>query len=103
MAMLRWRGARSVTGSPLSRIAASLGSSRPAIIRRTVDLPQPEGPSRTMNSPSLTSRLTLSTATVPSGHTLVTSLSATVDTVYLPAQLPAPGPSDVTVSTAVVG
>src|SRR3954451_1663223 len=83
MAILRSRGARSSTGSPLSRMSPAVGSSRPAIIRRTVDLPQPEGPSRTMNSPSVTSRLMLSTAVVPSGHTLVTSFSETVDTVYL--------------------
>jgi hypothetical protein len=36
-----------------------------------------------MNSPSATSKLTLSTAIVPSGQTLVTSLSVTVDTVDL--------------------
>ena len=32
-------------------------SSRPAIIRRVVDLPQPEGPTRTINSLSAISRL----------------------------------------------
>jgi len=32
-------------------------SSRPAIILRAVDLPHPEGPTRTMNSPSLISRV----------------------------------------------
>src|ERR1700761_1927163 len=81
--MLRSRGARSRTGSPLSRMSPVVGSSRPAIMRSTVDLPHPDGPSSTMNSPSVTSRLTLSTAVVPSGQTLVTSLSETVDTVYL--------------------
>src|SRR6478672_600062 len=39
-----------------------LTSSRPASIRRVVDLPQPEGPTRTMNSPSLISRLMPGTA-----------------------------------------
>jgi hypothetical protein len=32
-------------------------SSSPAIMRSVVDLPQPEGPTRTTNSPSLISRL----------------------------------------------
>src|SRR6201995_5631406 len=81
--MLRSRGGTSRTGSPLSRMSPSDGSSRPAIMRRIVDFPHPDGPSRTMNSPSWTSRLTLFTATVPSGQILVTSLSKTVDTVNL--------------------
>src|SRR3954465_5571918 len=81
--MLRSRGGTSRTGSPLSRMSPSDGSSRPAIIRRIVDFPHPDGPSRTMNSPSLTLRLTLFTATVPSGQILVTSLIETVDTVNL--------------------
>jgi hypothetical protein len=37
--------------------------SRPAIIRSSVLLPQPEGPTRTMSSPSLMSKLAFSTAT----------------------------------------
>ncbi|HWH66951.1 MAG TPA: ABC transporter ATP-binding protein [Gaiellales bacterium] len=37
-------------------------SSRPAIIRRLVVLPQPDGPTRTMNSPSPMSRLRSLTA-----------------------------------------
>src|ERR1700720_2638042 len=36
--------------------------SNPAIMRNTVDLPQPEGPSRTMNSRSATAKLTSLTA-----------------------------------------
>src|SRR4051812_11867694 len=40
--------------------------SRPAIMRSIVDLPQPEGPTKTRNSPSSTSRSTpLMTSTVP--------------------------------------
>ena len=39
-------------------------SSNPASIRSTVDLPHPEGPTRTKNSPSLTSRVKLFTAGV---------------------------------------
>src|SRR6185437_7736099 len=48
------------------RISPSVTSSRPAAIRRSVDLPQPEGPTKTTNSPSAmsksTSRITLTSA-----------------------------------------
>src|SRR5688572_19645194 len=37
------------------------GGMKPAIIRISVDLPQPEGPTMAMNSPSATCRLTSST------------------------------------------
>ena len=47
-------------------------SSSPAIMRSSVDLPHPEGPTRTMNSPECTVRSTSRTAVVPSGYTLVT-------------------------------
>src|SRR5690242_7055110 len=46
----------------------ALMSSRPTIIRRSVDFPQPDGPTRMTNSPSAMSRSTLSTATVPSAN-----------------------------------
>ena len=46
------RRARNVTSSPSSRIRPEVGSSRPAIMRKVVVLPQPEGPSMTKNSPS---------------------------------------------------
>src|SRR5687768_746868 len=52
-------------------------SSRPAIIRRAVDFPQPEGPTKTTNSPSGISKLILSTATTSSPNTLVTSSNVT--------------------------
>src|SRR5690606_29525497 len=41
------------------------GSPRPATIRSAVDLPQPDGPSRLMNSPSPTSSDMFWRATVP--------------------------------------
>ena len=41
--------------SPM-KIFPEFTSSSPASIRRVVDLPQPEGPTRTMNSPSRISR-----------------------------------------------
>src|SRR5215218_10284950 len=46
------------------RTRPPLGYSRPASSRSSVVLPQPLGPSSTMNSPSAISRSTLSTATV---------------------------------------
>src|ERR671913_63847 len=52
-------------------------SSRPAIIRRAVDFPQPEGPTKTTNSPSGISKFILSTATTSSPKTLVTSSRVT--------------------------
>ena len=57
MAMLRLAGSRSLTFlSPMIRSPPVI-SSRPAIMRSSVDLPQPEGPTSTMNSPSLISTL----------------------------------------------
>ena len=56
------------------RIAPSSTVSRPAIIRSNVVLPQPDGPTSTMNSPSLIVRLIPSTALTPFGNFLVTPL-----------------------------
>ena len=63
---------------PSSRIAPAVGSSRPAIIRSSVVLPQPDGPSRQTKVPCGTSRLIASTA-VKSPNRLVTSLIARPD------------------------
>ena len=52
MATLRSRGERLLTTLPSMTIWPRLISSSPAIIRRSVDLPQPEGPTRATNSPS---------------------------------------------------
>ena len=43
--------------SPPMRIAPELGRSRPAIARKVVVLPQPEGPSRVSCSPARTRKL----------------------------------------------
>src|SRR5690606_22805640 len=45
-------------------------SSRPTIIRSSVDFPHPDGPTRIMNSPSCTSMLTSLTAGKPSPYFL---------------------------------
>src|ERR1700752_4735609 len=69
---------------PSRMMAPAVGSSRPAIMRRSVVLPQPDGPSRQTNLPSGTDRLTLPTA-------LVTSLMASPDMLF-PAFLSAKDP-----------
>src|SRR5919112_947118 len=63
-------------------------SSRPAIIRRAVDFPQPDGPTKTTNSPSGISKFILSTATTSSPKTLVTSSSVTSAIPLPPSVLP---------------
>src|SRR5688572_3747520 len=71
MARLRSRGGLSLTfWSPITT-SPEVTSSRPTIIRRTVDFPHPDGPTRIMNSLSAMSRLTSSTAGGPSPKLLV--------------------------------
>ena len=56
MAMSRSPGLAQVTSLlPISTVP-SLASSSPAMVRSSVDLPQPEGPTSTVNSPDGTSR-----------------------------------------------
>src|SRR5665213_2217409 len=52
----RLAGGAVATSIPSIRMAPPLTSSSPAISRSSVDLPQPEGPTNTTNSPSLTAR-----------------------------------------------
>src|SRR6266702_4921278 len=64
--MSRSFGATPFIARPPIAIEPSLGSSRPAIMLSKVDLPQPEGPTRTTNSPSSISRsMSLSTSSAP--------------------------------------
>src|SRR6218665_3509681 len=58
MARLRLAGGRSVMACPSRRISPELASSRPAMRRSRVDLPQPEGPRKTQNSRSSMRRST---------------------------------------------
>ena len=53
---------RLVTSRPAIRMRPSLGSSRPAIMRKVVVLPQPEGPSSVTSVPVSTVKLTPATA-----------------------------------------
>src|SRR5215813_13562775 len=66
MAMSRSFGATELTSAPSMRISPSLTVSRPAIMARSVDLPQPDGPTSAMNSPVFASRsMPLRTSTEP--------------------------------------
>src|SRR6267154_2716506 len=56
MAKPRSPGAASVISLPSIEMVPEVVSSKPAIRRSRVDLPQPEGPTKTMNSPSLISK-----------------------------------------------
>src|SRR5215510_4665285 len=58
MAMSRSFGGRSLTTRSPITISPAVISSRPATIRKVVDLPHPEGPTRTMNSLSRIWRFT---------------------------------------------
>ena len=66
MAMSRSRGSMSLTDCPSTRMVPSVISSRPATMRRAVVLPQPDGPTSTMSSPSAMDRSSDRTAVVPS-------------------------------------
>src|SRR5215470_2057653 len=59
----RSRGSRSLTTRPSMRISPAVGSSKPAIMRKVVVLPQPDGPTKTTNSPSSITMLRFLTAT----------------------------------------
>src|SRR5215831_13059357 len=54
----RLAGGTSLTSTPSISIRPLVTSSRPAIRRSKVDLPQPDGPTKTTNSPSSISRST---------------------------------------------
>src|SRR5271165_6223854 len=70
--MSRSRGGTSLTTAPSIQISPDVISSNPAIIRNVVDLPQPDGPTRTTNSWSAMSRLIPFTACTPASYSLMT-------------------------------
>src|SRR6059036_2147917 len=71
------------TWSPI-RSSPAVMSSSPAIIRRAVDFPHPDGPTRITNSPSLTSRFMSLTASKPSANRLLTP-SRTISAICVPS------------------
>src|ERR1700757_4222872 len=78
MAMRRSRGVRSFTTLPPIKISPEVGCSSPAIMRKSVVFPEPEGPRKTRNSPSRVTRSTSLTA--PSSPCLNTLVSFRVST-----------------------
>src|SRR3954447_4247903 len=71
------------TVSPIFTSPSEMSSS-PAIMRSAVDFPDPDGPTRIMNSPSLMSRSMFRTASKPSGYRLVI-LSRTISAIRFPS------------------
>ena len=61
MPVSRRCGGRFVTSRSPKRIRPEVGLMNPAIMRRVVDFPQPDGPSSVKNSPSPTVRVRSST------------------------------------------
>src|SRR5579859_6093021 len=83
IAMSRSRGSVSFTCSPSMRIVPPVTSSRPATMRSAVVLPQPDGPTSTISSPSAMDRSSPLTAVVPSGNCLVMPSSTIAATPFL--------------------
>src|SRR6187399_3442482 len=81
--MSRSFGAFSFIRLPSIRNSPVEMSSRPATMFNVVDLPQPDGPTRMMNSPSAISMSTSDTASAPSGYRLLT-LSRMISAMPLP-------------------
>src|SRR3954447_17776117 len=66
MAMSRSFGGTALTSRPSMRISPEVTLSSPAIMASNVDLPQPDGPTRAMNSPVRASMsMPFSTSTAP--------------------------------------
>src|SRR4051794_22924393 len=90
---------RSLGGTPLTsrssmKMEPSSTGSSPASIRRVVDFPQPEGPTRTMNSPSPISRSSPGTAGASKpGYQRWAPLNVTVAMIAPSSQPPSQPPS----------
>src|SRR4030095_1305807 len=91
MATSRCCGRSVVTSRSPIRIRPALTSSSPAIIRSTVDLPQPDGPTSATNSPGRTDSDTSLTASTPPLNRLVTLTSWTPEGSWVAAATVAPG------------
>src|ERR1044072_4006853 len=91
--MLRLSGGTECAGEDTSlsptRISPALGSTKPAMSRSVVVLPQPDGPSRQTRWPcSMVSDMSSTTATSP--YLLVRSRNSTDATHFLPFFFPLP-------------
>ena len=78
MAISRSFGSTSFMRFPSMKRSPELISSSPATMRRVVDFPQPEGPTKMINSLSSISRLKSFTATKPFGYFFTTFFSCTL-------------------------
>ena len=79
MATPRFAAGTSLNRCPSTRISPFEMLSSPAIIRSSVDLPQPDGPTNTISSPERTSRLmSRSTSTVPKVLAMPDSVRSTI-------------------------
>src|SRR5215468_7559708 len=86
MAILRARGGSPVTTCPPIRTSPELGCSRPAIVRSSVVLPHPDGPSSTRYSPGSVARSTPSIAwTLPPSKSLRRSRTSTTSATGQPS------------------
>src|SRR5262245_12774413 len=86
MAMSRSLGATRFTTRPPMAMSPPVISSSPAIMRSSVDLPQPEGPTSTQNSPSSMPR-SMPCTTLVEPKDLCTPFSAT-SAMLFPCLLP---------------
>src|SRR5690348_2008100 len=81
--MSRSFGATRFTTLPPMTISPSVISSRPAIIRKSVDLPHPDGPTSTQNSPSAIATSTPRiTCVVPNHFSTAAIVTAAMGIVY---------------------
>src|SRR5664279_3078046 len=76
--MSRWSGLRSFIRFPAMMTSPALARSSPAIMRKVVVLPHPDGPKRQTTSPAETLKLTFLTA-VNEPNCFVTPRSSIVD------------------------
>ena len=90
MAMSRLRAATSLTTLPLIATVPLLIDSRPAIMRSSVDLPQPDGPTKTTNSPSSISRSTDLTAVIEPPPNVLLNCLRPIDPICFRARFPGP-------------
>ena len=67
---------------PSISMSPSVIVSSPATILSIVDLPQPDGPTKTINSPFSMAILTPQTASAPFGYTFLTLFNLTVAIIF---------------------
>src|SRR5688572_31924971 len=93
--MPRLAGGTLSTATPSISTEPAVASSSPAMMRRSVDFPQPDGPTKITNSPSDTSRLmSCSTATLPKDLLMALSFSEPMVGSFPSAREPCPVEED---------